>query len=58
MYSFARAATGACRNPWELQEAALVLSAGIAALFFTIANCAATLGCRHEMFTPLASIGE
>ena len=48
-----RAATGACRNPWELQEAALVLSAGIAALFFTIANCAATLGCRHEMFTPL-----
>jgi hypothetical protein len=53
-----RATTGACRNPWELQEAALVLSAGIAALFFTIANCAATLGCRHEMFTPLASIGE
>jgi hypothetical protein len=31
-----RAATGACRNPWELQEAALVLSAGVAALFFTI----------------------
>jgi hypothetical protein len=31
-----RAATGACRNPWELQQAALVLSAGVAALFFTV----------------------
>jgi hypothetical protein len=39
MYSFcSRAATGACRNPWDLQEAALVLSAGAAALFFTIAR--------------------
>jgi hypothetical protein len=47
-----RAATGACRNPWKLQEAALVLSAGVAALFFTIART------RHEIFTPLASIGE
>jgi hypothetical protein len=37
MYSFVRELPpGACRNPWELQEAALVLSAGVAALFFTI----------------------